>query len=76
MDAKKMSNPLHFTLKSGRVLFLKKPLTAEELAECQTDAGMAILEMLADDIARRATTSISSDSPEGQAMLRKHNIHE
>lgn len=71
-----MSDALTFTLKSGRVLFLKKPLTPDELAECQTDAGMAILEMLADDIERRATTSISTESPEGKAMLRKHNIHE
>lgn len=69
-----MSKPLHFKLKSGRVLFLDTPLTADELSEANSDAGMAILEALADTIEERCKTSISQDSPEGQELLRQHGI--
>lgn len=69
-----MSNPLHHKLKSGRVLFLKVPLTDDELAECQTDAGNAVLEQLADMLEKKCKTVISSESPEGIALLKQHDI--
>lgn len=69
-----MSDPLHFKLKSGRVLLLKWPLTPEERAECESEEGMRLLEILADTIAARCTFSIQEDSPRGKAILKQHRI--
>lgn len=71
---KQMSNPLHFKLASGRVIFLKEPLTADELEAFSTPEGMAHMEILADWIAKRCKGAISQDSPEGVALLEKHGI--
>lgn len=67
-----MSKPLHFRLPSGRVLLLKVPLTDEEL-QCVKENPEA-LEMIADEIERRTSRSISSDTPAGRRLRRRHGL--
>lgn len=68
-----MSN-LTFTLASGRVLLLHEPLTPEELEEAQSPAGMAVLEAVADRIAKRATLEVQEGDPEYARILKQHGL--
>lgn len=68
-----MSN-LTFRLASGRVLLLHEPLTPEELEEAQSPAGMAVLEAVADRIAKRATLEVQEGHPDYERILREHGI--
>lgn len=68
-----MSN-LTITLSSGRILLLNSPLTAEELAEAQTPIGMALLELVADRVERRATRVVEEGDAEYEELKERHGL--
>lgn len=69
-------NPLHHTLKSGRVLLLSEPFTDAEKEAAETTMGNMMLELMADGIARiaHAKTTLSEQDAEYIATLERHGI--
>jgi precorrin-6B methylase 1 len=64
----------HFVLKSGRVLLLNEPLSAEERAEMESPAGMELLERIADRMESRFKRVVKEGDPEYAELLKAHNL--